>query len=208
MYIIRTNKAKTHTIYYTDPKTLDTFIPKLQTQSTNSHTQITKLHRSSSTRDLNSLDLRLLNLHLRHRHRQHAVLHRRLHLLHLRILRQPKPPHELPAAPLNSVPRIVLILLLHVPLPADLQHPIVLHFDLHFLLLHPRQIRLEHVRLRRLLPVNSSARERRIFTCRKRQVAEWIHQSRERIEEIASAAAAAVSEEAWNQRHFFRFSGD
>ncbi|CAN1150643.1 hypothetical protein LINPERPRIM_LOCUS18089 [Linum perenne] len=120
-------------------------------------------HALNLARDLNRLNIRLLNLGLGHSNSQHTVLHRRLNLLHLRILRQPKPPHELPAAPLHPVPRIVLVLLLHVPLPAYLQHPILLHLHFNLLLLQPRHVRLEHVRLGCLLPVDPRVHESRVL---------------------------------------------
>jgi len=47
------------------------------------------------TRDINGLDLRLTLLNFRYRNRQHTILHTRLYFLHLCILWQPKPPHEL-----------------------------------------------------------------------------------------------------------------
>lgn len=110
----------------------------------------------TSTGDLDGLHLRHLHLVFGHRDGEHAVLHARLHLIHLGVLRQPEPPQEPPAAPLHPVPLVVLLLLLlPAPLPADLEHPAVLHLHLHLLLLHPREVRLEHVRLRRLLPVDS-----------------------------------------------------
>ncbi|KAM1758510.1 hypothetical protein EV1_007640 [Malus domestica] len=47
-----------------------------------------------------------------HSHSQHPILHRCLHLINLRVLRQPEPPYELVAALLHPVPLVVLILLL------------------------------------------------------------------------------------------------
>ncbi|TYI92526.1 hypothetical protein E1A91_D02G076300v1 [Gossypium mustelinum] len=85
---------------------------------------------------------------------KHPILHGSLNLIHLGILRQPEPPHELAAAPFNPVPRIILVFLLHVPLPTYLQHPIIYHFHFHFFFLKPRHIGLEHVGFRGFLPVD------------------------------------------------------
>ncbi|KAK3031073.1 hypothetical protein RJ639_035104 [Escallonia herrerae] len=114
-------------------------------------------------RNVDGFNNRLLRLLLGDSDSQHAVLHGSLHLIHLRVLRQPEPSEETAAAPLHAVPHIGCLFLLLVPLPADLQDPPFLHLHLHFLLLHSRQVRLEHVRLRGLLPVDGGAGERRHF---------------------------------------------
>ncbi|KAJ8457977.1 hypothetical protein OPV22_030903 [Ensete ventricosum] len=103
----------------------------------------------SSTGDLDGLHLRLLlRLLLGHRHGQDPVLHGRLHLIHLGILRQPEPPQELVAL-------LLLLLLLLAPLAADLEDPAFLHL----LFLHPRQVGLEDVRLGGLLPIYAGVGE-------------------------------------------------
>ncbi|URE24490.1 hypothetical protein MUK42_37785 [Musa troglodytarum] len=78
--------------------------------------------------------------------------------MHLGILRQPEPPRELAAAPLHVVPLVALLLLL-TPLTVDLEDPAFLHLHLHLLLLHPRQVNLEAMSLRRLLPINACVSE-------------------------------------------------
>ena len=151
----------------------------------------------TSPGDLDRLHLRLLHLLLRHGDRQHAVFHGRLHLIHLGILRQPEPPQETATAAFDAVPVICLLLQVSGSLAADLQHsPLLLH--LHLFLLQPRQIRLEHVRLRRLLPVDVRVgeggrlrRPRRGPQLRHRpeRVEEGIpHVQRERIEHAAPAS--------------------
>ncbi|URE35062.1 hypothetical protein MUK42_37784 [Musa troglodytarum] len=77
--------------------------------------------------------------------------------MHLGILRQPEPPRELAVAPLHVVPLVALLLLL-APLTADLEDLAFLHLHLH-LLLRPRQVNLEAVSLRRLLPINACVSE-------------------------------------------------
>ncbi|CAL9040340.1 unnamed protein product [Musa banksii] len=115
---------------------------------------------TSSARDLDGLHLRLLlRLLLGHRHGQDTVLHGRLHLIHLGILWQPESPQELAAAPLHAMPLVALLLLLLAPLAADLENPAFLHLHLHLLLLRPRQVGLEDVSLRRLLPVDACVSE-------------------------------------------------
>jgi hypothetical protein len=109
--------------------------------------------------DLDGLDLGLLDLLLGHGDGEHAVLHGRLDLLRLGVLRQPEPAHELPAAALHPVPLVVLLLLLLAPLAADLEHVAVLDLHLHLLLLETRDVGLEHVGLRGLLPVDARAGE-------------------------------------------------
>ncbi|KAK7814681.1 hypothetical protein CFP56_002716 [Quercus suber] len=73
-------------------------------------------------RNLNGLDLRLLHFHLRNSHSENTILHGSLNLIHLSILRKPKPPQELSAATLHSMPRVFLFFLLHFPLSAYLEH--------------------------------------------------------------------------------------
>jgi hypothetical protein len=76
-----------------------------------------------STRDLNSLHLRLLLLRLGHGDREHAILEASLDLVHLGVLRQTEAPDELAAAALDAVPLVVLVLLLPAALAADDQRP-------------------------------------------------------------------------------------
>ncbi|GER39512.1 5-hydroxytryptamine receptor 2A [Striga asiatica] len=121
-------------------------------------------------RDVDGLDLRLLHLLFRHRHSQHAVLHSRLHLIKLGILRQTETAEELAGTPLHTVPPVVLLHLLLAPLPTNLQHTTILHLDLDLLFLQSGHIHLEHVSLRRLLPVDPRVGHRRDFSGRGRRV--------------------------------------
>jgi hypothetical protein len=109
--------------------------------------------------NLDRLDVGLLGLLLRHGDGEHAVLHGRTDLLRPGVLRQAEPAQELAAAALHAVPGVRLLLLLLAALAADLEHVAVLQLHLHLLLLQPRHVGLEHVRLRRLLPVDASAGE-------------------------------------------------
>jgi hypothetical protein len=123
--------------------------------------------RRALTGDLNGLDFRLLDILLGHSDGEHAVLHGCLDLLRLGILRQPEPAKELAAAALHPVPLVVLRLLLLVALAADLEDVAVLDLHLHFLLLQPWDIGLEHVRLRNFLPVDARAGEGRYLGVRR-----------------------------------------
>ncbi|KAF4374285.1 hypothetical protein F8388_002183 [Cannabis sativa] len=153
--------------------------------------------------DLNRFDIRLLHFLLGNSDSQHSILHCSLHLIHLRILRQPEPPEELPAAAFHPVPRVILVFLLHIPLSADLQHSALLDLHLHLLLLKPWYIGLEHVSLRSFFPIDSSVNHGRSFLRdirdRKREVLERIpHVHREWVQNVAPS----TTEQAWNHRHF------
>ena len=65
---------------------------------------------------------------------EHTILHSRLHLLQLGILREPEAPQEAPLQTFHPVPSIRRACLLFLALPADLQHVPFLHLHLHFLL--------------------------------------------------------------------------
>jgi hypothetical protein len=136
------------------------------------------------TRDLDGLHLGLLDLLLGHGDSEHAVLHGGPDLLRLSVLGEPEPAHELAAAALHAVPGVRLLLLLLVALAADLEDVAVLDLNLHLLLLQPGDVRLEHVRLRSLLPVHARAGEGRDLGAG----------ARERGEEAAAAAAGAERE--------------
>ncbi|KAF8010795.1 hypothetical protein BT93_J1443 [Corymbia citriodora subsp. variegata] len=159
-----------------------------------------------SARDVNGLNLRFLFLRFGNSDSEHSVLHRSLHLTHLRILWQPEPPHELPAATLQSVPLVVLVLLLHLPLSTNLEHPIVLDLHFHFLLLDPGKIGLEHVGFRGFPPIDPGVDEGGIFPGsrgkegrgRERGVLEGVPEvEREGVEGVPASAA----EPARNERH-------
>jgi hypothetical protein len=150
-----------------------------RTAETRQHAETT---RRALARDLNGLGFRLLDLLLGHSDGEHAVLHGRLDLLRLGVLRQPEPAKELAAAALHPVPLVVLLLLLLVALAADLEDVAVLDLHLHLLLLEPWDIGLEHVRFRSLLPVDARAGEGR---CRGVRSGAW---------EEADAAAGAQGE--------------
>jgi hypothetical protein len=111
------------------------------------------------TSDLNALHFWLLHLGLGHGDGEHAVLQAGLHLVHLGVLRQAEPRDELPAAALDAVPGVVLVLRLLGALAADDQHTAVLHLDLDLLLLHAGDVGFEHVRLGGLLPVDARVGE-------------------------------------------------
>ncbi|KAK7858684.1 hypothetical protein CFP56_010428 [Quercus suber] len=106
-------------------------------------------------RNLNGLDIRLLRLHLRDCHSEDTILHCSLDLIHLSILRKPKPPQELATATLHSMPRVFLLFLLHFPLSAYLEHSIIFNFNLHFLFVEPRKISFEHMGFWGLLPIHT-----------------------------------------------------
>lgn len=116
------------------------------------------IHQSSAA-DLDGLDVGLLNFLLGDSHSEDAVLHGGLDLVNLGVLRQPEPPEELAAAPLHAVPLVVLLLLLLVPLAADLKDPAFLHLHFHLLLLHPGEVGLEDVGIGRLFPVDAGVGE-------------------------------------------------
>ncbi|QHN91667.1 17.3 kDa class I heat shock protein [Arachis hypogaea] len=111
--------------------------------------------------------LRPLLFNLRDSYGQHAILHSCPDLIHISILGQPEPPNELARTSLHAVPPVILLLLLPAPLTTYLQHPPVLNLHLHFFLLQPRKIHIEHVRLRSLLPVHPGACYGAGFTCRR-----------------------------------------
>ncbi|KAM1294345.1 hypothetical protein ACFX13_014705 [Malus domestica] len=92
-----------------------------------------------SIRDFNGSDVGLLLLRLWNSHTQNSILHGRINLIDPCILRKLKPPQELATVPFHSVPLVVLVRILYVPLSADLKHPVVIHLHLH--LLFPRQFR-------------------------------------------------------------------
>ncbi|KAH0465599.1 hypothetical protein IEQ34_005702 [Dendrobium chrysotoxum] len=81
--------------------------------------------------------------------------------IHLRVLRQSESAEELTAASLDSMPAIALLLLLLLPLAADLQNAAFHDLDLNLLLLDAREIGLEDVRLRRFFPVYACVGEGR-----------------------------------------------
>nr|ACU13976.1 unknown [Glycine max] len=115
------------------------------------------------TRDLNVLHISLLNLFLGNSDSENPIFHRSLHFIHFCILRQSEPPHELAAATLHAMPRVIPIFLLNVPLSAYLKNLIIFNLNLHFLLLQPWNISLEYVCFWGLLPIHTSAHECRIF---------------------------------------------
>ncbi|KAF4349455.1 hypothetical protein G4B88_026235 [Cannabis sativa] len=99
---------------------------KKKTQENTNNCEETK----KSTRYFNGFDIRFFDLLFGDCNGKNSILHSSFDLIHFYILRKPKPPHELPAAPLHPVPRVVLIFLLNVPLSADVEDSII--FDLHF----------------------------------------------------------------------------
>jgi hypothetical protein len=134
--------------------------------------------------DLDVLDVGLLGLLLGHGDGEHAVLHGRLDLVCLGVVRQSEPAKELAAAALHPVPPVVLLLVLLVALAADLQDVAVLNLHLDLLLPQPRHVRLEHVRFGGLLPVDPRAGK-----CRGLRAG-----ARQRGNEAADAAGAEGEE--------------
>ena len=108
-------------------------------------TMLYKDHDHNLAKNLDGLDIRLLHLYLRNRHSENTILHCSLNLIHLSILRKPKPPQELAAAMLHSMPCLFLLFLLHFPLCAYLEHSVIFNFDLYFLFLKPKKISFEHM---------------------------------------------------------------
>ncbi|XWS28759.1 hypothetical protein CRYUN_Cryun25bG0098800 [Craigia yunnanensis] len=96
-------------------------------------------------RNLNSLDIRLFHFQFWNSHSKHPIFHGSPDQIHLGILRQPEPPHELPTATFYAMPSVVLVFLLHVPLSAYLKHPVIFNLHFHFFFLKPWNISLEHV---------------------------------------------------------------
>jgi hypothetical protein len=154
--------------------------------------------------DLDGLHLGLLDLLLGYGDGEHAVLHGRLDLLRLGVLGEPESAHELAAAALHAVPGVRLLLLLLVALAADLENVAVLDLHLHLLLLQPRDVRLEHVRLGSLLPVESRPREGRGLGVRgdtreEVAVARAEGEALERVPEVEGEGVEHVA--AADQRH-------
>ncbi|KAL4610729.1 hypothetical protein ACB092_08G072300 [Castanea dentata] len=119
-----------------------------------------------STRDFNSLDIRFLHLFFRNSDSENTVLHRCLNLIHLRILWQPETPQELATAALDTVPRVILVFLLYLPLSANPNHSVIINLDFHLLFFEPRKISLKHMGFWGFLPINSGIDESRGL-CRK-----------------------------------------
>jgi len=106
--------------------------------------------------------LSLLNVHVCPF--QHPLLHLLLqHLVNLRILRQPKPPHKLAGDPFNPTPLVVLLLLLFGPLPTYLQRPTFVELDLHLFLPQPQKIGLDNVSFRGFFPIDANVGKSRGF---------------------------------------------
>ena len=156
--------------------------------------------------DLNGFHIGLLHFLLGNSDCEHSVLHSSLNLIDFGVLRQPEAAEEAAAATLHAVPLVVLVLLLLRPLAADLKHPPLLDLHLHLFLLQPREIRFEHVRLRRLLPVDARVGDRRRLArdlgARKGECGfEWVpHVKGEGVEDVGPSPCA---EETWNERHRF-----
>lgn len=120
-----------------------------------------------STRYLNGLGVRLLHLHFWDSHSEHPIFYGSLYLIHLGIFWQPKATLELAAAPLNTMPFVVLLLLFFVLLPTDLQDSAILNFDFDFdfFLFQPGKVSLKNVSFRVLLPANACVDKRRGLAC-------------------------------------------
>ncbi|TYJ05175.1 hypothetical protein E1A91_A12G146500v1, partial [Gossypium mustelinum] len=116
-----------------------------------------------STRNLDGFDIRFLHFLLRNSYCKNPIIHGSFHLIHLHVLRQPEPPHELPTATFKPVPGVVLVFLLHIPLTTDLKHPIVFNLHFHFLFLEAREVSLEHMGFRGFFPVHPGAQKSRAF---------------------------------------------
>ncbi|KAK7843402.1 hypothetical protein CFP56_012655 [Quercus suber] len=99
---------------------------------------------TKSTRDFNGLYIRFLHLHFRNSNSENPILHSSLDLIHLHILRQPETPHKLATTPLDTMPRVILVFLLYLPLSTYPNHSVIFDLDFHFLLVEPRKIGLQH----------------------------------------------------------------
>ncbi|KAG6397006.1 hypothetical protein SASPL_143167 [Salvia splendens] len=140
-----------------------------------------------SARDINSFDLRLLG----HGHGQHPILHTRLNLISLSVLREAEAPEELARAPLDAVPGVILLLLLTAALAADLEDIPFLHLYLDLLLPEAGHVGLEHVGLRCLLPVHASRSELRRLVAKSRKGS---HRSREKGSELQRPKKLGMSD--------------
>jgi hypothetical protein len=114
--------------------------------------------------------------------------------------RQPYGAHEALGAPLDAVPPVALVLGGALPLPADLEHLLLLHLHLHLVAAHPGEVRHEHVRRRRLLPVHARRRERRQAQRRRRErrQRDGIHERLQdvdahRLDDLRAAAGARAA---------------
>ncbi|WRX33570.1 hypothetical protein QQP08_026057 [Theobroma cacao] len=96
-------------------------------------------------------------------HSEHSIFHGSLNLIHLGILRQSEPPHELATATFHTMPSVVLVFLLYIPLSTYLKHPVIFNLHLHFFFLKPWKISLEDVSFWGFLPVNPGVDKSRGF---------------------------------------------
>lgn len=120
----------------------------------------------SLARDVNVLDLRFLLLLLRNSYSKHSILHTGLNLIHLRILWQPELAEELPDAPLDTVPLVILVLLLFASLSTNLENSAFFHLYFHFFFLKSRKVSFENMSFWGLLPINPCVDKCGGFTCR------------------------------------------
>ena len=96
----------------------------------------------------------------------------RFDLIHLFILLHPQPSHEISTATLNPVPHLILVFLLYVPLPANLQNAAVFNFHLQIHLLHPLHVSFEQVSFWCFTLIDLCVHECQIFS-RKCRETSW-----------------------------------
>ena len=102
--------------------------------------------------DPSSLWLWLLNFW--NCHCQYSILHLRLYLVQICVLRESDAPQEAAMSTLNAMPFVTLLHLLFPSFATDLQSPAIHHLHFHFLFLQSWKIRFEYVCLRGFPPVN------------------------------------------------------
>ena len=117
-------------------------------------------------------------------------------------------PQELATAALDTMPCVILVFLLYLPLSANPNHFVIFNLDFHFLLFEPRKISLKHMGFWGFLPINSGINESRGLYWKLRHIQRWRWREWEILEWVPDVLqewikdiALSAIEEAWNQRH-------